>query len=77
MAKQANKSNLHAFGAHLQKLREGQGLSYRQMATACDIDHSKIAKIEKGQVNITLTTVFQLAKALSLSPDQLFTTDFE
>lgn len=77
MAKKVTKSNLHAFGAHLQKLREEQGLSYRQMATACDIDHSKIAKIEKGQVNITLTTVFQLAKALSVSPAQLFDADFE
>lgn len=77
MAKQVTKSNLHVFGANLQKLREAQGLSYRQMATACDIDHSKIAKIEKGQINITLTTVFQLAKALSVPPAQLFDGDFE
>lgn len=77
MAKQSNKTNLKKFGANLQRLREARGLSYREMSYACDIDHSNIAKIEKGQINITLTTILQLAKALEVLPVDLFKTDFE
>ena len=77
MSKQSNKTNLINFGANLKGLRESRGLSYREMSYACDIDYSKIAKIEKGQVNITLTTILQLAKALEVQPVELFKSDFE
>ena len=77
MAKQSNRANLKKFGTNLKGLRESRGLSYREMSYACDIDHSKIAKIEKGQINITFTTILQLAKALEVSPADLFKADFE
>jgi DNA-binding Xre family transcriptional regulator len=41
------------------------------MSYACSIDNSKIAKIEKGMINITFTTLLQLATALETHPSTL------
>ena len=59
------------FGENLKKLRLERGLSYRKMAYACSVDNSKISKIEKGRVNITLNTMLQLAEALQIHPSEL------
>ena len=67
----ADKKALKKFGEHLRTLRKDKGLSLREMSYACSIDNSKIAKIEKGMINITLTTLFQLASALEAEPTAL------
>ena len=59
------------FGENLKKLRLERGLSYRKMAYICSVDNSKISKIEKGRVNITLNTILQLAEALTVHPSEL------
>ncbi|UGS22347.1 MAG: helix-turn-helix transcriptional regulator [Flavobacterium sp.] len=60
------------FGKIIEKHRIEQNLSYRQLAQRCDIDHSNISKIEKGEINITLNTILELSKGLKLQPNQLF-----
>ncbi len=65
------------FGKHIEKLRTAQNLSYRQLAQRCDIDFSNISKIEKGEINIQLSTVLQLAKGLSVTPKELFDFQFD
>lgn len=77
MVRQADKVNLKKLGDNIKKLREAKGLSFRVLSYACDIDHSKISKIEKGQVNITFTTIVQLARALEVPPFMLLQTDFD
>lgn len=71
----ADKKALKEFGKNLRKLRNEKGLSLREMSYACSIDNSKIAKIEKGNINITLTTLLQLAVALEIHPSALL--DYE
>jgi len=63
-----DKKVLKRFGENLRKLRKEKGLSLREMSYACSIDNSKIAKIEKGMINITFTTLLQLAVALEAPP---------
>jgi transcriptional regulator with XRE-family HTH domain len=70
-----DKKALKEFGENLRKLRKEKGLSLREMSYACSIDNSKIAKIEKGMINITLTTLLQLAVALETHPSSLL--DYE
>jgi len=77
MIRQSDKANLKKLGARIKKLREAKNLSFRELSYACDIDNSKISKIEKGQVNITFTTILQLAKALEVEPSQLLMTNFD
>ena len=71
MIKSTDKKALKKFGDNLSKLRKEQNLSLRELSYACNIDHSKIGKIEKGQINITLTTLFELARGLQLKPSDL------
>jgi transcriptional regulator with XRE-family HTH domain len=77
MIRQSDKSNLKKLGANIKRLREAKNLSLRELSYECDIDNSKISKIEKGQVNITFTTILQLANALSIHPSELLKTDFD
>jgi transcriptional regulator with XRE-family HTH domain len=77
MIRQSDKGNLKKLGANIKRLREIKNLSLRELSYACDIDNSKISKIEKGQINITFTTILQLAKALEISPSELLRTDYD
>lgn len=63
------------FGHQLMMLRMSKKLSLRGLASRCDVDHSDIGKIEKGQVNIKLSTINELAKGLELHPSELFSFD--
>ncbi len=77
MIRQSDKGNLKKLGSNIKRLREAKNLSLRELSYACDIDNSKISKIEKGQINITFTTILQLAKALEISPSELLMTEFD
>jgi transcriptional regulator with XRE-family HTH domain len=72
-----DKKVLKKFGENLRKIRKTKGLSLREMSYACSIDNSKIAKIEKGMINITFTTLLQLAVALEVRPVALLDYEME
>jgi transcriptional regulator with XRE-family HTH domain len=71
MINKKNKLLLTRFGKHIKSLREQKGLSLRELSYACNIDNSKISKIEKGQINITVLTVLELAAGLEIPPAEL------
>ncbi|PJX28493.1 transcriptional regulator [Psychroflexus sp. S27] len=73
--KENNKSLLLLMGKRIKYLRKEQGLSLRKLAQRCDVDFSDINKIEKGERNMQMTTLFELAKGLEVHPRDLF--DFE
>lgn len=75
MKKDLKKDFLFRFGEQLQKVRESKGLSQRELSLNCSIDHSNLSKIERGEKNITLLTIFELASALDVKPRRLL--DFE
>lgn len=66
---------LHLFGKRLEHFRTERNLSFRQLALNCNVDYSDIRKIEKGERNIQLSTILELAKGLGIHPKELF--DFE
>jgi len=63
---------LQKFGKRLGEIKTEKGLSYRKIADNCNLDHSYISKIEKGETNITLETVLELIKGLNVQPKELF-----
>lgn len=65
---------LQRFGKNVKRFREKKGLSLRELSYNCNIDNSKISKIEKGKVNITLLTLMELCVALEVSPAELLGT---
>lgn len=70
-----DKKALRRFGLHLADIRKEKKLSLRDLSSACDIDNSKISKIEKGMINVTFTTILELAAGLDVHPKKLF--DYE
>lgn len=73
--KKNKKKFLELFGKRVELLRKEQKLSLRQLAQRCDVDFSDISKIEKGERNIQMTTILEIAKGLGVHPKELF--DFE
>jgi HTH-type transcriptional repressor of puuD len=61
-----------AFGKKVEEFRKKLGLSYRQLAQKCDVDHSNISKIEKGEIDVRISTIQELAKGLEVHPQELF-----
>ena len=66
MLKEGDKKLLAKLGARLNELRTEKELSLRKLSYISNLDYSTIGKIEKGQVNITFTTLVELAKALEV-----------
>ena len=71
MISKKDKIILEKFGAHIRKFREAKGLSQRELSYQCNIDNSKISKIEQGKINITVLTILQLSAALEIPPMEL------
>jgi len=67
MASEEQKKFLIKFGSHLLALRKSKNLSYRKVAQKCDIDHADIRKYEKGDLNMTILTIVELAKGLEVT----------
>jgi len=71
MEKQFQKK-LKAFGSRLKTLRKAKGLSQLDIEIECGINRTEISRIENGQKNIELYTVFKLAKALEIEIREFF-----
>lgn len=66
------KRQINTFGHNLQKIRLSKNLSQEALADIAGIAYTSINKIENGEINTTIGTVFALAKALEVSPKELF-----
>lgn len=65
------------FGKRLSRLRKDRKLSFRKLSDRCDIDYSDIKKYEKGQKNLRLTTIIELAIGLGVRPSELLNFEFD
>lgn len=63
---------MKAFGKNLKALRNDAKLSQEDLANDCDISISQIGRIERGEINTTISTLFVLAKALNIEVRDLF-----
>lgn len=71
MVSDSNKGILLQFGKRLKSLRQSKKLTLRKMALLCNIEYADIQRYETGQVNITLLSLAELAKALEVGPKDL------
>lgn len=55
---------LKRFGKHIRELRVAQNLSQEGLANEAEIPISQIGRIERGEVNPTLSTINALSLAL-------------
>jgi transcriptional regulator with XRE-family HTH domain len=65
-------SGLKKFGARVRAQREKAGLSQEALADEADIHRTYIGGVERGERNLGLKNVLRIAKALGVSPAELF-----
>ncbi len=71
MNKIRNVDLLEKFGLHIRSLRTKKKMTMESFSYACDIELSQVYRIEKGKVNVTLSTLHALSKGLEITLQQL------
>ena len=65
----------YRLGLNVKKLRNAKGLTQEKLALQAEMGWRHLQKIEAGEVNVTLLTLTELAKALSVDPSTLLSKD--
>jgi transcriptional regulator with XRE-family HTH domain len=66
-----NEAYIKAFGENLRKVRIEKGLSQEQLAILADVPLSQIGRIERGEINTTISTLLTLSIGLKCEPMEL------
>ena len=67
-----NPRELKALGQKIRKLRQEKGISQEDLANEAKIERSYMGAIERGERNPSFDKITSIAKALSVSPSDLF-----
>ena len=70
-----NEQVIKSFGKKLWVLRNARGWSQEELANRAGIPLSQIGRIERGEVNVTISTQQALATALEIAIRELLTFD--
>lgn len=62
---------LEAFGDVVRAVREQRGWSQERLAAEASLHRTYIGSVERGERNITLSSIWKIAKALRLEPSAL------
>lgn len=60
------------FAANVERIREQRGLTQEQLGWAAGLHQTAVARIESGDRQPTLGTVFKIATGLEVPPAALF-----
>ena len=73
MSKKPNCSdkNLQCLGDLIRSLRQKRGWTQEGFASLCQLDRSYVGGIERGERNITIATLCQIAKTLGVTVSSL------
>jgi transcriptional regulator with XRE-family HTH domain len=62
-------------GQAIRVCRTEQKITQEKLALLCNIDRSYLGRIERGQVNITVLKLYEIANILKVEPYQLLPKD--
>ena len=60
-----------ALGKKIEKLRIARNWGVREFAIKAGIEHPQLINIEKGRLDIRLTTLIKIARGLEIEPKEL------
>ncbi|CAI3957865.1 XRE family transcriptional regulator [Alteromonas sp. KS69] len=60
-----------ALGRVIRTSRKSAGLSQEALALQAKVDRSYVGRIERGEANITIELLYQLADVIGVTPDAL------
>ena len=70
--KEVNTKLIKSLGNNLKKIRKDKKVSQETLSYDANIPLSQIGRIERGEINTTVDTIFKIAKALEIEPKDLF-----
>lgn len=71
MSKRRKISGCIAFGANLRRERNARRITQEKLAEMVDLNIRTVQKIEAGEINILVTTVLRIQRALRCEWDKL------
>lgn len=72
LVKGKKDARLVAFGKRVRALRVSRKISQESLAMLAGLDRSYMGHVERGETNLTLLKVHQIADALEVHPSSLF-----
>lgn len=63
---------LEALGDRIRELRTGKGWSQEAFADECGINRSHMGEVERGETNLTFSTLYYITQKLEVSVSALF-----
>lgn len=67
-----NKELIKSVGKRIKELREAQNLSQESLANEADIPLSQVGRIERGETNPTVSTLYVICQALKIDLKRFF-----
>jgi transcriptional regulator with XRE-family HTH domain len=72
-----SKSLTGTLAENIRRLRHDRGLSQEELADSCGLHRTYVGSVERGERNVTLSSLELLAKALGVSVVKLLTREDE
>jgi transcriptional regulator with XRE-family HTH domain len=67
-----NERVIKAFGRNLREIRVKHGISQEELANEANIPLSQIGRIERGEINTTISSAYAIAASLKINISDLF-----
>jgi ribosome-binding protein aMBF1 (putative translation factor) len=61
-----NKALVKSLGKRIKELRKEKGLSQEDLSNEAEVPLSQIGRMERGEINPTISTLFVISKALEI-----------
>ena len=65
-----------AVGVRLRGIREAKGLSQDELAARAGIHRTFVGRVERGETNITMKTLYKIASGLGILMPELLPSEF-
>jgi transcriptional regulator with XRE-family HTH domain len=63
---------LKTVGENIRSIRKQKGLSMETVANDCEIEYRQLGRIERGEGNTTIISLFRIAEVLKVDVQQFF-----
>ncbi len=63
---------IRQFGEKVRQMRENRGITQQELALRTGMSRNQVSRIERGEINTSISVVFELAKGLECEVGELF-----
>ncbi|MHB8206932.1 helix-turn-helix domain-containing protein [Mucilaginibacter sp.] len=69
-----DENAINTMAKNVRKYRKEKKLTIQELSNIANLEYAQLSKIERGLANSTISTLFEIANALGISPGQLLET---